>query len=1223
MTVGISSKTALVVIDVQRAFGMKLYAAGRAFFPPLDLVSSNIERTIAAFRAAGLPVLHVHHSSLLADSHLNPHVNSGFIGTGLEAHLRDNAIDKLVIVGLTTSHCVSTTTRMAGNLGWPVYLARDATGMFERAPAPGDGSSKVFDAQTMHEVALSELHDEFAEVVTAEDIVAADNGHFVDHPAHPSRRGIRFQLRWLTPKTPSFDFSSLPHHLTVRPVPERPKTRGEALCRRAHIKPRMELYAARQLRRMKLGSLYALGALAVSLPALLVGAQHAKRQSFEDNSDEYIFPVGSPGFYHGHSTAAVTIDQHSLLLDGKRVMIFSGEFHPFRLPAPELWYDVLEKLKAAGFNAVSVYWHWGLTAPNSTQVRFTEHNDLAKFYTVAKEVGVLVIVRPGPYVNAETAGGGIPGWATNIPGLARTNNTLYREAWLPYIEGFAKETAPFQYPDGPVIAVQSENEFLTSATAHIPGLDEHMQDIINVLRENGITKVPTIHNDRNAAGQFSQPGLGKVDLYGWDGYPLGFDCDKPEIWTELSIQHDTSHQRWNPAEPLALFEWQGGAFSYWSGPGYDECYKLINEQFANVYYKDNYAAGASLQNLYMTYGGTNWGNMHCTTIYSSYDYGAALAEDRTQTPKFDELKLQGYFLHASPDYLLVGRVGNGTIGSGTAYSSSPDIFATNLESPKSKTNFYIVRQKTNAKTTDTSFKLRVNTTLEGEIEIPKNGELVLAGRESKIIVTNYPFGSSKLEYSTAEVATWQTFDGLNTILLYALNGQYIEIAAEATPRVKITTAGSKTISATVTGKTVTISGTPSGLSSVTFGKTRVIVADKKTAASVWAPRLASSASGNAKYDLQPEIPSVLIFGPYLVRSASAKGSTLVLTGDLNATTTLDIFAPAKFKSVTWNGAAVKTTANGLGGMRASVAFPKSVAQAKVPVLTELDWKCADSLPELAADYDDSTWTLADKTTTQRPQQPIAGKFVLYAGEYGYHAGQWVWRGHFSGAATGVQLTIQGGFSFGYSAFLNGHFLGSGQGSSISQTGVDQLSPTFNFTAEQLVEGDNVLTIIHDATGLNEDYNIDDEHKMPRGVRGYRLLSTTGNDFTEWRLAGNIGGENAPDAVRGPYNEGGYWFERVGAHLPGFDDSDWQSGCSPLTGLIKPGVTAYRTKFSLDLPKGADIPLAFDFALDSAAPYRTLIYVNGWQFGRFLSSLGPQVSYPIPEDKRVSQYASSP
>lgn len=112
-------------------------------------------------------------------------------------------------------------------------------------------------------------------------------------------------------------------------------------------------------------------------------------------------------------------------------MVFSGEFHPFRLPAPELWYDVLQKcapdpstatsidsdvprFKASGFNGVSVYCasafiligshiiiypvyagHWGLSAPNPNEVRFTEHNDLAKFFQVAKDVGILVIVRPG------------------------------------------------------------------------------------------------------------------------------------------------------------------------------------------------------------------------------------------------------------------------------------------------------------------------------------------------------------------------------------------------------------------------------------------------------------------------------------------------------------------------------------------------------------------------------------------------------------------------------------------------------------------------------------------------------------------------------------------------------------------------------------------------------------------------------------------------------------
>ncbi|KAF9465548.1 glycoside hydrolase family 35 protein [Collybia nuda] len=951
-----------------------------------------------------------------------------------------------------------------------------------------------------------------------------------------------------------------------------------------------------------------LGAFAGSSSKLLV------RQSTVDESSKYVLPVGSPNFYHGQSKASVTFDQHSVLLDGKRIMFFSGEFHPFRLPAPELWRDVLEKFKAAGFNGVSVYWHWGLSAPNAKEVRFTEHNDLQKFYQIAKEVGILVIVRPGPYVNAETAGGGIPGWATNAAGLARSNATDYRDAWHPYILEFAKQTAPYQYPAGPVIAVQAENEFATSAQAKKPGLDEHMQDIIDTLRDGGITKVPTIHNDKQPQGQYSAAGLGKVDLYGWDGYPLGFDCDNPSRWLELSTQFDNNHQRWNPAEPLALFEWQGGAFSYWSGPGYEECYKLINEQFANVYYKNNYAAGVSLQNLYMTYGGTNWGNMHTHTIYSSYDYGAAIREDRTLSPKLDEIKLQAYFLHASRDYLLVGRIGNGTVGQGSAYSDSTDIYTTHLNSPSSGANFYIVRQVTNTKLTNTDFTLRVNTTLEGTITIPKAKSLTLAGRESKIVVTNYPFGSSRVQYSTAEasVMTWATFDKIDTLVLYALAGQPVEVAIENnSPSTRVTFLGSPGITAEVGRKTVTLSGSPSGLTIADFGGKRIILADKKTAGSFWAPRLAVNGFGRTHYDLTTDVPSILVKGPYLLRRAAARGSILDLTGDLNSTTIVDVFAPSKYTGFTWNKEPIRVTRTELGSLRGTVSFSSALSAAQIPVLSKLNWKCTDSLPELAPEFDDSKWVLADKTSTLRPHKPTAGKNILYTSEYGFHAGQWIWRGHFTGSASGVQLSIQGGFSFGYTAFINGHFLGSGQGSSHSQQGVDILSPIFNFTAGHLVAGDNVLTVIHDSTGMNQNFQIDDEVKTPRGIRGYQLFSDDNKDFTQWRLAGNIGGENAPDKVRGPYNEGGWWFERVGAHLPGYDASAWKS-CSPYQGIAKPGVTVYRTTFDLNFPAGSDIPLAFDFSLDNVTPHRVLIYVNGWQFGRFLSSLGPQTSYPIPE-----------
>ncbi|KAJ7613234.1 isochorismatase [Roridomyces roridus] len=195
MSLSLSPQTTLVVVDVQTGFTLAPYSSLNVY-PSLPTVLANITSTIQAFRTASIPVIHIHHASVDPDSPLNPylnpegykvhpaaaplpdeiifvkHVNSGFIGTGLEEHLRREGIKTLVIVGLTTSHCVSTTTRMAGNLGWEVFLARDGTGMFERKAAPG-GNGEGFSAETMHEVALSELHGEFATVITTDKIIEA------------------------------------------------------------------------------------------------------------------------------------------------------------------------------------------------------------------------------------------------------------------------------------------------------------------------------------------------------------------------------------------------------------------------------------------------------------------------------------------------------------------------------------------------------------------------------------------------------------------------------------------------------------------------------------------------------------------------------------------------------------------------------------------------------------------------------------------------------------------------------------------------------------------------------------------------------------------------------------------------------------------------------------------------------------------------------------------
>jgi len=116
----------------------------------------------------------------------------------------------------------------------------------------------------------------------------------------------------------------------------------------------------------------------------------------------------------------ITYDHYSLLIDGKRVFIYSGEFHPFRLPSPDLWHDVLEKMKAGGFNTICCYFDWDYHSPKAGVYDFTGIRDLDKFLSLAAEAGLYVIVRPGPYINAETDSGGFPGWLTTIKGRARS-----------------------------------------------------------------------------------------------------------------------------------------------------------------------------------------------------------------------------------------------------------------------------------------------------------------------------------------------------------------------------------------------------------------------------------------------------------------------------------------------------------------------------------------------------------------------------------------------------------------------------------------------------------------------------------------------------------------------------------------------------------------------------------------------------------------------------------
>ena len=179
--------TALIVIDVQKAFD--IWAAGGLMRNNVG-AEARIAELLAVFRSKQAAVFHIRHAGTAPDSSFRPHgpgyavrddaqelpgepvivkhVNSAFIGTDLEERLTIAGIRNVVIVGATTNHCVETTTRMAGNLGYDAKLVRDATWTFERTGPDGD----KYDAESIHAMTLSNLSEEFAEILTTADVIA-------------------------------------------------------------------------------------------------------------------------------------------------------------------------------------------------------------------------------------------------------------------------------------------------------------------------------------------------------------------------------------------------------------------------------------------------------------------------------------------------------------------------------------------------------------------------------------------------------------------------------------------------------------------------------------------------------------------------------------------------------------------------------------------------------------------------------------------------------------------------------------------------------------------------------------------------------------------------------------------------------------------------------------------------------------------------------------------
>lgn len=505
------------------------------------------------------------------------------------------------------------------------------------------------------------------------------------------------------------------------------------------------------------------GALPISVAQAASAAPPAKYATAD-----ITFP-GNDGKPH-----KVTFDKNSFMVDGQRLNVWSGEIHYWRAPDVNSWRDLFQKMRANGYNAVSLYFFWGLhQSKEGGPFDFSKGTikDLDLLLTMAKEEGLYVIARPGPYVNAEISMGGLPAWMTNYSGGLRTTDPKVlaaSKAWLHAFNQIASKHLVTK-GGGSVLLYQVENELLSDNAAR----GAFLKSLVSQVKSDGID-VPLFHNDYGLGGRFKNTSLYGTDFYAYDKYPVGFNCSAGRNRIDDS---EATFRSYAPNSPHFITESQGGAFTPW-GASYNasDCYTYTDEGFTRQWGVHNIGNGVTAFNYYMAYGGTNWGWTGAPASgFTSYDYGAGITEDRTLTPKASVQKETGYYTKAVPELSDMNPVQapNAVVESG----SNVKIYARQAEAGQGSVTgngvrTYAMRLANSNDTTETTFTTALSlgkprgATTTGFSHDDRSSAITYTGSWSQVADSSAASGTLTRTKTVGDTASF-TFTGTGVRLITA------------------------------------------------------------------------------------------------------------------------------------------------------------------------------------------------------------------------------------------------------------------------------------------------------------------------------------------------------------------------------------------------------------------------------------------------------------------------
>ena len=337
----------------------------------------------------------------------------------------------------------------------------------------------------------------------------------------------------------------------------------------------------------------------------------------------------------------ISFDKYSLIIDGKRVFIKSGAFHYFRTPGYEMALDRFMKMKAGGYNTVDIYFNWNYHSQKQGEYDFTGVKDVRKVLQAAKETGLFIIARPGPFINGEVNAGGLPFWLLKMEDVIPRNRigTEYRysEKYMRYIEEWYDNIIPIIRDFDNVILFQIENEYATDTME-----EDYMRTLYKMARDKGIT-CPIFHNDAYFAGLWADV----VDIYALDLYPY---INPNQNWKQDNFCFDTLDnvedifRNAKENSPPFIAEMQSGWFDKWDGSGYKHIRDALGDEHINIMTKTALSQGVTLFNHYMVAGGTSWDDLACDEVYTSYEFTAPIDEFGIPQSNFFKAKEINYFL---------------------------------------------------------------------------------------------------------------------------------------------------------------------------------------------------------------------------------------------------------------------------------------------------------------------------------------------------------------------------------------------------------------------------------------------------------------------------------------------------------------------------------------------------------------------------------------------------